>query len=88
MPEDKKLDFTPRQIPTKWDELTIEVSDSSSSTVDDVTTNALDYLKLFYGDENIGEKMPFFGDVLGDTYGFGLTTLHMPGGSNTAKNAI
>ena len=32
--------------------------------------------------------MPFFGDVLGDTYGFGLTTLHMPGGSNTAKNAI
>ena len=32
--------------------------------------------------------MPFFGVPLGDTYGFGLTTLHMPGGSSNAEKAI
>lgn len=86
--DDVNLDFEVRNIPTKWSDLTIEVSEGSSSTEDDVTVNALDYLIEFYGDENIGDKMPFFGVALGDTYGFGLTTLHMPGGSSNAEKAI
>ena len=32
--------------------------------------------------------MPFFGTPLGDTYGFGLTTYKMMGGSNIMKPSI
>lgn len=32
--------------------------------------------------------MPFFGNALGDTYGFGLTTIYIPKGQDKVKNAI
>lgn len=88
LPSDTTIEFAQRNLPTSWSELTIQVSSESSTTDDDVEVNALEYLKEFYGDENIGEKMPFFGNVLGDTYGFGLTTVHIPTGGNVAKQAI
>ena len=53
-----------------------------------ITTNALEYLQQLYGDVNIAERMPFFGDPLGDTYGFGLSTIHIPSGSQSAKQAV
>lgn len=88
LPADTTIEFTQRNLPTSWSELTIQVSSDSSTTDDDTEVNALDYLKEFYNDENIGDKMPFFGNVLGDTYGFGLTTVHIPTGGNVAKQAI
>lgn len=88
LPEGTNIEFAVRQVPTKWDQVNIEVSSGSSSTDDDVTTNALEYLITFYNDEHIGERLPFFGIPLGDTYGFGLTTMHLPSGQNVMKEAI
>ena len=88
LPEGTNINFDVRQVPTLWSQLTIEVSSGSTSTEDDVTTNALEYLIQFYGDEQIGDKLPFFGKPLGDTYGFGLTTMHLPSGQNVMKEAI
>lgn len=89
LPEGTNIEFETRFAPTSWSELTINVSlGTGSSTEDDYEENALKYLKEFYGNENIEDLMPFFGNVLGDTYGFGLTTIHMPAGSTSAKNAI
>ncbi|MBQ8323256.1 MAG: hypothetical protein IJX91_04750 [Clostridia bacterium] len=88
LPEDANVEFETRNVPVSWSELTISVSAESGTTADDYEVNALNYLKEFYDDENIEEKMPFFGDPLGDTYGFGLTTIRIPGGSGTAKSAV
>lgn len=90
LPDGVDVNFTTREVPTSWSELTIEVTGDSSSTgtADDYSVNALEYLKEFYNNENIEEIMPFFGNALGDTYGFGLTTIHISGGTTTAKSAI
>lgn len=88
LPEDLNVEFETRNVPTSWSELTIEVSDDSTSTSEDHTENALEYLKEFFNDENIEAKMPFFGIPLGDSYGFGLTTIHIPAGSSTAEKSI
>lgn len=89
VPADVNVEFETRYAPTSWSQLTIQVStDTESGTSDDVETNALDYLKEFFSDENIGDSMPFFGTPLGDTYGFGLTTYKMIGGSNIMKPSI
>lgn len=89
MPNDVVVEFETRQVPTSWSELVINVStDETSGTADDVEVNALDYLKRYFENENIEEIMPFFGKPLGDTYGFGLTTIHMPGGSDWARQSI
>ncbi len=82
------VEFDVRQLPVSWSELTIQVSDfNAGGTSGDVETNALDYLKTFFGDEEIEGKMPFFGNALGDSYGFGLTTVHY-NGENQAKPSI
>lgn len=88
VPEGVDVDFETRNVPTSWDELTIEVSIDSSSTSEDETMNALTYLKKFFDDEEIGEKLPFFGDVLGDTYGFGMTSYRIPYGTTNAEPSI
>ncbi|MBO4940278.1 MAG: hypothetical protein J6D30_04585 [Clostridia bacterium] len=89
LPEGVSVEFETRQVPVSWEELIIYVStETGSTTSDDIEVNALEYLQDFYGDENIAEKMPFFGVPLGDTYGFGLTTIHIPTGSSSAKNSI
>ena len=89
LPADSNVSFETRYVPTLWSQLTIEVSqDESSSTEDDITVNALEYLKSFYNDDNIGEKLPFFGNVVGDSYGFGLTTMYLPSGGNILLPAV
>ncbi len=72
---------TPRQVPTDWSQIELQVSTSSSSTEEDETVNALDYWKQLFEDENIGNEIPFFGSALGDTFGFGLSTKSLHGGS-------
>lgn len=88
LPEGVDIDFTTRQVPTSWSELTVNVSSDLASTTDDEEVNALDYFKTFYKNDNIDNELPFFGNVLGDTYGFGLTTLYTPGGTNNAERAV
>lgn len=83
--ENINFDFETRNVPTSWSELTIQVL---SDTTEDVEVNAVDYLKELFNDENIAEKIPFFGEVLGDTYGLGLTTKYFPNGSQIAKDAV
>ena len=87
-PEGVNVSFDTRQVPTKWSQLTIQVrNEESSTTEEDVETNALEYLNQFYG-KDMSTLMPFFGDVLGDSYGFGLTTRKIPGGMKVFKQAI
>lgn len=89
IPEDVNVAFDTRQVPTSWNELTmIKRDEGSSSTADDQEVNALEFLKEFLGKENAGEVVPFFGEVLGDTYGFGMMLTKVPGGSKVAKNAL
>ena len=74
-------------MPTSWDQLTINVS-KGSTTSENVERNAAEFLKEFFGDENAATDVPFFGNALGDTFGFGLTTIHTPGGKTIAYNSI
>ena len=80
--------FESREIPTRWDELTIIMSNDDSSIEEDKEIRADVALNDFFDDPEMAEKLPFFGEVLGDTYGFGLTTFHLPSGSDSAKPAI
>lgn len=81
--------FETREVPTSWAQLEIiQTEGTGSSTDDDVPVNALEYFKTAFGDENIAERMPFFGEVLGDAYGFGLTTYYRPAGSQIMKAAV
>lgn len=88
LPDGVNVEFEKRNVPSSWEELTLIVSEVEGSTGDDIEVNAAEYLKELFKDENILDKMPFFGVPLGDTYGFGITTFHIPFGSDTAKSAI
>lgn len=88
IPEEINIEFETRYVPVSWSELTIEVSDISESTEEDVSVNALTYLKEFFNDDEIESHLPFFGVALKDTYGFGLTTLHMVGGTKQSVKSI
>ena len=68
---DKDVSFTERVAPSSWNDLTINVTDVGDT---DTEENALETLKTFFADENISESLPFFQSVLGDCYGFGMTT--------------
>lgn len=84
VPEDANIEFETRLVPTSWSELTITKSDLSSSTAEDYEVNALEFLYEFFGltegtpeAEQFLIDMPFFGDALGDSYGFGLQSYHI-----------
>ncbi len=89
VPEDANIEFVTRYVPTSWSELTITKSDLSSSTADDYEVNALEFLYEFFGliegtpeAEQFLIDMPFFGDALGDSYGFGLQSYHIDSKNN------
>ncbi len=94
LPDGVKIDFDERKVPTSWNELTIIKSSESGKTEDDEEVNALDFLKSFFKEKSnidetkLEETMPFFGKVLGDTYGFGMTSVHIPTGKSTAYSCI
>lgn len=67
----------PRQVPTSWSQVNIITTPDSSD--EENVENGLVYLKDFFKDEDIEDNLPFFGDALGDTYGFGLTTFKRVG---------
>lgn len=72
-------EMPPRAIPASWADLTIQATTASEQEIE---VNALDFLKEFFYDEAIAEKLPFFGDALGDTYGFGMETFRVVNGVN------
>ena len=57
----------------------------AAKAIEDETArkNAIDALK-----EEMKGKIPFFGNVLGDTFGLAMTQLYMPSGQNIAKFAL
>ncbi len=78
------FEFETREVPTSWSQLQIEIS----NVEEEKSMNALEYFKNLFKDENIDSKLPFFGNAIGDTYGFGLTTKYLPAGENIAKDAV
>ncbi len=88
LPDDVVIDFETRYVPTSWEELTIIAREEMSPTGEEEEVNALDYLKVFFNNEEIANTMPFFGNPLGDTYGFGLTTIRIPYSSTSGKQTI
>jgi len=94
IPSDVVIDFTTRNVPTSWNELTIIKSNEANTTLDDEEVNAMEFLKDFFLEksnlsfEETEQIMPFFGDVLGDTYGFGMMSLRIPDGKNIAHSTI
>ena len=63
--------FEPRVIPASWDELTV-----IDETIDgnDEEKNAATFFAGLFGSAQDAEDLPFFTEVLGDTFGFGLAT--------------
>lgn len=86
LPEEVTL--TPRQTPSSWTELSIQLSTSDGETEEDTEVNAWEYLKKFFGSEENAQQLPFFGDVLGDTFGLALTTLRIPTGSGNNGQTV
>lgn len=79
--------FISRQIPTTWDELTIIASFDSTGTADDQEVNAQVFLEHFCG-ASLAQTVPFIGNVLGDTYGFGMTTSRLTGAKRSVPAIV
>ncbi len=83
--------FEARKVPSSWDE--VEIIVDSSEKLGNITytpvkegddkqgfyVNAAEYMKLYFHENTITERIPFFGSALGDTYGFGaISTYYSP----------
>lgn len=77
--EAESVSFATKYVPASWSELLIY--DSPEGT-EEVAVNAAEYLQEFLGVDNADEALPVFDSVLGDCYGFGMTTYQSVGGSN------
>lgn len=71
--------FVPRTPPASWHDLTVidETLDGNREEV-----NAYGYLVKLLGSEEEAENLPFFNDILGDTFGLALATYRMVGNKN------
>ncbi len=86
---EEQLDAAPvRQVPASWDQLTVNVTADFSATGKEEEQNALTYLTTLFGSEELAKEVPFFGNPLGDAYGFGMTTIHMPAGSSMSHSSV
>ncbi len=90
IPDEEMPDFETREVPTSWNELEIILQYGSETGEEDLPMNALTFFKenMFAGVSDIEAQLPFFGDVLGDSYGFGLTQPFRPEGSSIAKLSV
>lgn len=88
LPEDVNFEFDTRLVPTTWDELTFIKSNDATTTAEDEFVNAKGFFEEYFAQtsnmtkEELESVLPFFGKPLGDTYGFGLLTGHIPNGSS------
>lgn len=80
------ITFTQREVPDAWRDFEITEQADEERVV-----NAADYLISFLGlssDEELAQALPFFGTVLGDTFGFGMTSYLAPGGTNKLQPCV
>ena len=86
MPDTFKADlfesFVPRTPPASWRYLTV-IDETVNGNGEEV--NAFDFFANMFGSEADVEKLPFFNDILGDTFGFALATYHAPGGQSSRQ---
>ncbi len=90
LPEGLEIDFPAREVPTEWSQLTIIDSGADKdTTADDVDVPADTFMNTFFKDDTAAANIPFFGDFLGDTYGFGMVTNRVaPGDSVLRENIV
>ncbi len=79
--------YTVRQVPTSWTELSIIQTQMDGNTGDDQTINADTLIKNYF---NLSDSsiIPFFGDAIGDSYGFAMTSYHMGSASSTQYKCL
>ncbi len=89
LPEGVDIDFTAREVPSAWNQLTI-IDDGADegTTEDDVEIPADTFFNDFFDSADAATEIPFFGDFLGDTFGFGMTVIRVAQGENMAKDNI
>lgn len=85
LPTGTEINFTRREIPTSWSQLTIQYTDSDDKTVEIPADQSINEL---IGIDNASIRVPFFGDVLGDCYGFGMNQYYRPAGSQIYVNSL
>lgn len=86
LPGGVTVDFAEREAPNSYSQLEI-----INVETEDEHVNVLEYMKTMFDDEDIESRMPFFGDILGDSFATGFVTRRMdvgPNGTNVSKNAI
>ncbi len=92
-----EISFTTREVPDSWSQLEIYHSTEAESTTDDTPIKANLLLNDLFGDYDLDftdndadavSELPFFGSVLGDTYGFGMEMKYMPSGHNIMYSAV
>ena len=83
-PSDVSFDgYEVRNVPTSWNQLTLQVTSDVAGTEEDVKINAAEYFAQYFGQG--AADVPFFGNVLGDSYGFGMTTFRKPQSADNVK---
>ncbi len=81
--------FPTREVPAQWsDLLIIDDGEDMDSTSDDVEMPADQFINTFFGDDTAATELPFFGDYLGDTFGFGMTQRRFAPGASVSSNTI
>ncbi|HBF15195.1 MAG TPA: hypothetical protein DDW30_05865, partial [Clostridiales bacterium] len=88
LPEGTNVTFEKRVNPSDWSDLTVISRGTGDTLENDVEVNALDYFTEFFGNAEIASEVPFFNAVLGDTYGFGLSTFYKRTGSGSTSPAV
>lgn len=83
VPETFKADlfenFVPREVPSSWSALTV-IDETYNGN--DEEKPAHEFFTSLFGSEADANNLPFFGEVLGDTFGFGLATYYSPSSAN------
>ena len=74
--------FDVRKEPSDWKDESLTVIS------DDKVKQMYEYMVSFFGSEQLADKVPFFGEALGDTFGLAMLWAVKPGGSNYGVPAI
>lgn len=75
------VEFTPREIPSDWSSAFVY-----DEEIDDLQHPADQVLSELLGAEYA--NLPFFGEALGDCFGFGMNYMYMPENSNRGYSAV
>lgn len=85
LPGGTEINFPRREIPSSWSELVVQYTDASD-VVSEIPTDVM--INDLIGDETASSRVPFFGTVLGDAYGFGMNQYYRPTGSSSYVNSL